>query len=789
MPFRPPMRSAFLAFFAALLSWGTARAAEGPSLRLAPSPDPASDAVLIRPLGDADRHYFLAASTNPVSGNAAWGIASGVVHPDAVDPRFPARGPAGAPERYFRLQPAGLSNGPLYRAFLASPFPSGKPPRVLVRRTRRGDPAEAPASGPLSVVVWSPLDASGVPYVKQWFASNPGGVTNPGAARLVRATLSYLYAFDRVAPAATNLDSGVEAVLPDAVIPVDDTANRVETAGTWADYAQPAGAGRVRYSTGPGASVEYTVRGARRITWRSFANPTVAGRVRVEITGPGGPITGAQWQVGLRDGVRAANLQYVATANGMRYALVPLAAGLDPGSAYTVRLTQVDGPRLFDGGLRLGVGDASTGGYPLDVPGRHGVWDSYTTFTGMAASLWPGSRVVYRTPECTTISWRTLQRSNGGRALVRIYGADGTEVPASCYPLPLDAVTGARVVDGVGPTLPRTVVLATNLPGGRYWVHIASASTTSSTVAETAGASFLSSAWALYDAGLEVRDTRRPGVLGSDPMLDTPGQFFGGGVVPLDGGGNLVMSVQVRDEDDPPFLFMPETGFVSSVHGAETWPEGLAVEVDGVPQPWGAVPEEAEFTGTRVSFRFRTRLGTQRERIREWADVSYRHDFVAGGMDVGYSLVTTRAVRVGTVYANMNSAPNLFAYPALALGTRFRRLVADPGDVFVMREMGTESKVFDGPCLGSVFFTDQGHAIAVEPLAFAQSLRPAAPAEYLRSYFANRTHTAKHYLSVVGSLDGSPDGGQGQPCPKGAGLEGAMRVRFTVNPAAAASVP
>jgi hypothetical protein len=641
----------------------------------------------------------------------------------------------------------------------------------------------------VSAVIWTPLDALGQAYAKLWFAPNPGVVTNTGAPRLVRATLSYLFARESVAPAPPNLDSGVEALLPDATIPVAGSSARTETSGDWVDYPQPAGAAMVRYSTGPGAVVTYTVQGATRIDWRSFANPTVAGRVQVDVSGPGGTIDESQWQVGKTDGQRLVNLRYTTTANGARYALVPIARGLDRFATYTVTLTQYDGPRLFDGGLRIHAGSEETGGYPVDREGRYGAWDAYPAFPGIAAALWPGSRVVYRTRDCTSISWRTLRRANAGRARVTIYDANGLEVAPECYPLPVDPATGAHVFDGNGATAPVSVVIGTNLPPGNFFVHLSSADTTSATAAETAGGSYLSSRWALYDGGLDTVDVRRRGVPGIDTMIDTPQQFFGGGSDPLDGGGNLGMAMQVRDEDDPSFLSIVETGFVSNVHGAESAADSVVVERDGVALDWNALPDGSEFTAGRIDFRFRTRVGTRIHPDRWWARADYRYGFSSAGMEAGYSLVATRPVRVGAVYGNMLTAPNPTASNGTLLGSGFRRILVEPGAVYDVRDKGVEGQLLAGACLGAVFFSDEGYGTLEEPMFFSQSLRSRGGDQYLRGFFVDRARTAKLYGSVIGGQNGGPEIGDGEPTAAGGTVDGALRVRFVVNPAAANAAP
>ena len=439
-------------------------------------------------------------------------------------------------------------------------------------------------------------------------------------------------------------------------------------------------------------------------------------------------------------------------------------------------LALAGGDRIYDIGL-LGYADPKDrGGYRYDATGYTGLWDNYESFSGYAASLYAGSRAVHKTTPCTPVDWRYIQRLNGGTAGLRIYDSGGTEIEAKYYGnLDVDANGNHRVDTYSIHTAEKLVTLADGLPEGVYYVHVFSLPASTSDFAEIGGGSYLSSKWVVFDGGVVAHNTAKGGIVGTDEFVDTVQQFIGGGSDPLDGTGNLVFAAQARDDDDPNFPSLPEVGYVSSTHGAESPPENVAVRVDGKEIPWSDAETGTQWTGSVIELRFDTHIGTQLNPSRYWADASYRLVFTRWGVDTYFGIRTTRTINRGMMFMNQNIAPNGTARNGTLLGTGFQRLSIDPG-----RDLAIESKPsgFASYLLprhdGTVFHSAEGFAVAVshiDPDEVWSEQDTREPATLV----TERTRTAKTYAIV--HYDTSI-GGVGTPLPAGWTHQAHLRLRL-----------
>lgn len=561
-----------------------------------------------------------------------------------------------------------------WQSLWGTPLPTTNSP-ILIRKSLRGRSTEAPSVAPLNAVIYQPTEVTGRYWARSFLSSQSIGATNMACARIIRTTYSELFARSSQFPPNTgagqvvNRDSGVQAYSPVLTIEADSATNRVESGGGWTTSSGGGQTPVTKYSANAGASVTYTVTGVTRVHFRAFNNSANGGRVSFAVTNAGVEIPAAQYIVGPDGSTRTASLAYMSSAySDTRFGNIPIAKGLNPTNTYTITITLTSGTRIYDSGI-LGYADAlDRDGYAFSTLGVHGIWNNYTSYGNnkYQGCLFAGSRAVYAVTNATRIDWRYVQRSNGGRAGIIIYSTNGVEMSAYYSSALATSSNGDRYVDTFNPsTSEQTATLADGLPVGTYYVHIWSLPSKSNSFVETTGGYDFSSAWAIYDGGPTSYNSTVGGVVGTDAFSDTDRQWIGANSDPLDGSGNLVWAGQVRDATDGNLNALPEGGYVTGVHGAESYPSNIVVSVDGVVLPWAAAADQTQWIGQNVVITFDTKIGTQSNPSSYWADASYRYEINRLGWLQSIAFTTTRNIQRGTWYNGMLiSGNNTVSYTA-----------------------------------------------------------------------------------------------------------------------------
>lgn len=640
---------------------------------------------------------------------------------------------------------------------------------------------------PLGALIWQPIESSGRFWVRHWFASYTGSIITSNCARFLRSTFSELYPRADLIPAGTgsgevaNRDTGAQSQSPTVTIAADAGSGRAEGGAGWTTYSSGGQAPVTRYVVSASGSntVTYTITGVSRLAWRFFqaVNGAKAGIV---ITESGVEISAAQYLVGPQSGGRYVNQTYLLSLfSDTRFGFAPLAKGLDHTKTYVVTITWQSGlgARIYDSGL-LGYYDATNDrdGYPFNVSGYSGLWDNYTGFSNSAASLYPGSRNVYHTAACTRIDWNYVKRSNACFAGIRIYDSSGTEIDSSKYRNLTVHANGDRYIDLYRvSSQANTTTIADELPAGQYWVHIWALPDKSVAYTESSQVSYAGSQWSIADRGITTLNSSLGGIPGTDVFLDSVKQFVGGGSDPTDGTGNLTFAGQVRDSGDAVLNSLSQAGFVSGSHGCETYPSGIVVSVDGVPVSWSAAADGTTWLGKSIQIEFTTQVGTQANPTAHWATCAYKFVFTRFGVQVEFTITTTRDIYRGTFYSGMNIAPNSAASNGTLLGTGFTKVYLEPNVTTAVAPSGGGTSVTSTrPHRAACHFSPEGHVILTEhlnPGEIWSEWTPGATA----TLTAERSTTSKTYAVV--KFD-STAGGNGSLLPSGYTHTWKQRIRM-----------
>ena len=655
---------------------------------------------------------------------------------------------------------------------------------LVIRKTTKGESTEAAGSHPFQALIWLPLEATGREWARCWFNSNAAGGAGTCGARLLRATRSELYPRTNTAP--NNVGTGQNAnaitwgqdVASSQTIESIGGSGRTETSGTWANYTTGSQTPVTRYSTTAGASVQYSVTGATRILWRFITNSSNGGKIAVTVTESGTEISAANYRVGPNTGTRIVNQAYTSSAISNPSTYVghqTIASGLDPAKTYVVTLTLNSGSRIYDSGV---LGYNNLGGVQYNAAGYTGIWDRYnfaTTGNNYAASLYAGSRCVFTTPTCTRIDLAYAKRVNGGFCGVTIYDSVGNEIDSSNYRNLTTHANGWRYFDCYNASsVEASITLAAGLTPGVYYVHLWSLPDASNSYTETTAGSYLSSRWAVYVGTLSTYNTSTGGTVGVDSFIDNVTQYAGGGSDPLDAAGNFVFAGQVRDSGDPVFASLPEVGYVTATHGAETDAASLTVTIDGSTVNWAAAADQTQWTGSEIVVSFTTQIGTQANPTSYWANATYTLKFNRFGIWTTFSMTTTRDIRRGVWYCNQNIAPNTTATNGTLLGSGFSKLYIEPAtSASPVSSAGGASHPIARPHRGTCFYTPEGYALAVRTLNAGDVWAAWNGTETATLWF-ERLRTTKTYAVVYNDTTG----GTGTVVPSGSTFTFQQVMRF-----------
>lgn len=567
----------------------------------------------------------------------------------------------------FAQSPVSPSSTQKWKSLWAIPVAMTNSP-ILIRKSLKGRSTEAASIAPLNAIIYQPVESSGRYWARTWLSSMSSGGTNTAAARVIRTTYSELFASSAQVPANTgsgqvaNRDSGTQAYAPVLVIESTSATNRTEAGGGWTTSSTGGQTPVTRYSATAGASVTYTVTGVTRVHFRAFNNSANGGRISFAVTNSGAEISASQYLVGPEGSTRTASLAYMSSAySDTRFGHIPVAKGLIPTNTYTITIALSSGTRIYDSGI-LGYLDASDrDGYSFSATGIHGIWNNYTSFGNnkYQGALFAGSRSVYAVTNATRIDWRYVQRSNGGRAGIKIYNTSGVEMSAYYSPLLATSGNGDRYVDTFNAsTSEQVVTLADGMPAATYYLHVWSLPSKSNSFTESAGIYDLGSAWAIYDGGPASYNSTAGGIVGTDTFADTDRQWLGSNSDPLDETGNLVWAGQVRDSGDANLSALPEAGYVTGTHSAESYPTNYTVTVDGVALGWDAAADQTQWIGQKAIIAFTTYIGTQTAPTNYWATAQYRYEIDRLGMLQAVRITTMRDIYRGIWYQGMNIAGN-----------------------------------------------------------------------------------------------------------------------------------
>ena len=542
---------------------------------------------------------------------------------------------------YAAYDSAGQLIGGVRAAVLAAfPPPDSLPNTVVLRKLRTDYPEFA---------IYAPLTADGIQWARWWF-TNRFNVTPAGAFRMIRCTLSKLYASTPQAPQAENLTTQTQSIAPTSTLLTSGASAR---SGTWTASATVTGVTDIRYSTAVGDYVEYQVTTAGRLQFRTLQNSSNGGILDITVKdGAGTLITDSRLLQPAAAGVMTVNLKN--DWNGCCH--LPLAESLTA-DTYTVRVTVAAsnpaGGRAYDGGFEIYAT------FPVTSAGQVATWQTRTLGVSVPTALLPGAVRVY-TFTGTRVSWRYGQSTNAGMLDVRVFDATGTEIAPQYYQ------TVSRTLDAYyGQSVQSSVVVAAGLPYGAYSLRVQNLPTKN----------VLGTGYRAYDFGPIAYNEAVPGVIGVDEFDDMGANdaALNSGQI-LIGTGNLELAIKVRRLDEP--AGSATDVFVGGIHGSETTPVSPVFTVDEATVDFAAGAVGAQWVGAQAAVTSSTSLKLPIDSS-VFAAASYSFTVSRGGYVTDIGRTYSASVIVSEDYGMMLNVPsrqegtpgysggfeNVFAFP------------------------------------------------------------------------------------------------------------------------------